>query len=193
MQRCHLKHELVIAEDVEIVFLPNESNPRVSSQTVAKAFGKNHKEILRRIKLLTKDCPKKFTERNFAPSDYFDATGRELPHYLLTRDAFSLLVMGFTGKNALNWKLKYIEAFNTMEQELLKKRLLDAPEGRALIQEGLKLARRLTPARRREIKRAVRYKSLGLSNPEVARLMKCGKEKVRNLLLDNELSQGGAL
>ncbi len=188
-----MKHELVLAADVEIVILPNESNPRVSSQTVAKAFGKNHKEILRRIKLLTKDCPKKFTERNFAPSDYFDATGRELPHYLLTRDAFSLLVMVFTGKNALNWKLKYIEAFNTMEQELLKKRLLDAPEGRALIQEGLKLARRLTPARRREIKRAVRYKSLGLSNPEVARLMKCGKEKVRNLLLDNELSQGGAL
>ena len=44
--------------------------------------------------------------------------GKEYTEYLLTRDGFSLLVMGFTGSKALEWKLKYIEAFNKMEEEL---------------------------------------------------------------------------
>lgn len=49
---------------------------------------------------------------------YADRYGRQQKCYELTRDGFSLLVMGFTGKKALEWKLKYIEAFNLMEQEL---------------------------------------------------------------------------
>ena len=36
----------------------------------------------------------------------------------MDRDGFSLLVMGFTGKKALEWKLKYIDAFNQMEETL---------------------------------------------------------------------------
>ena len=39
--------------------------------------------------------------------------------YDITRDGFSLLVMGFTGKKALEWKIKYIEAFNSMERQLI--------------------------------------------------------------------------
>ncbi|UQZ87881.1 hypothetical protein C4J81_01065 [Deltaproteobacteria bacterium Smac51] len=69
-----MKHELVLAADVEIVILPEESSPRVSSQTIAKAFGKNHKEVLRRIKVLASECPKKFTERNFALRFFFFIT-----------------------------------------------------------------------------------------------------------------------
>ena len=45
--------------------------------------------------------------------------------YLMTRDGFSLLVMGFTGQKALEWKLKYIEAFNYMEESIMKVRELD--------------------------------------------------------------------
>lgn len=58
------------------------------------------------------------SEKYFIPSTYKDSTGRELKHYWLTRDGFSLLVMGFTGPAALHWKLLYIEAFNKMEQAL---------------------------------------------------------------------------
>jgi len=61
-----MKHELTLAADVAFVILPNEPSPRVSSQTVAKAFGKNHKEVLRRIKPLASKSPKRFTGRNFA-------------------------------------------------------------------------------------------------------------------------------
>ena len=59
-----------------------------------------------------------FTERNFALSEYADTSGRKLPCYDLTRDGFSLLVMGFTGEKALQWKIRYIQAFNAMEQAL---------------------------------------------------------------------------
>lgn len=38
--------------------------------------------------------------------------------YIMNRDGFSLLAMGFTGKKALEWKLKYINAFNEMERQL---------------------------------------------------------------------------
>ena len=54
----------------------------------------------------------------FITSTYADIYGRNQKCYELTRDGFSLLVMGFTGKNALEWKLKYIEAFNLMEEKL---------------------------------------------------------------------------
>jgi len=100
--------------------------------------------------------------------------------------------MGFTGKEALKWKLRYIEAFNAMERELFSQRLLAAPEGKALIHEGLKLAKRLTPERLKEMKKAVRYKALGLSKAEIGRLLNCGPEKAGNLLRDYDLSCGGA-
>ena len=51
-------------------------------------------------------------------SEYTTERGRKYKEYLLTRDGFSLLVMGFTGSRALEWKLKYIEAFNKMEQAI---------------------------------------------------------------------------
>lgn len=97
--------------------------PVTTSRAVAEQFGKNHKEVLRAIDNLLTDLNaqddtniKEFTERNFALSDYRDSTGRELPEYLLTRDGFTLLAMGFTGAKALTFKVAYINAFNRMEQ-----------------------------------------------------------------------------
>ena len=72
------------------------------------------------IDRLTEEVGQEFTERNFAPSSYQDQSGRSLRCYDLTRDAFSLLVMGFTGAKATQWKLAYISAFNRMESELRK-------------------------------------------------------------------------
>ncbi|EOJ2684620.1 Rha family transcriptional regulator [Campylobacter jejuni] len=86
-----------------------------TSLSVAEVFNKNHKNIIRKINEFPKD---NFTKLNFEPSKYIDSTGRILPCYKITRDGFSLLVMGFTGEKAYKWKLAFINAFNEMEKRL---------------------------------------------------------------------------
>ena len=51
---------------------------------------------------------------NFRQSSYFNVQGKEQPCYEMTKDGFTLLAMGFTGKKAIEFKLNYINAFNTM-------------------------------------------------------------------------------
>lgn len=93
------------------------------SLEVTERFGKSHKNVLQTIdNLVTKlaaECSATNAEPEsyFIPSDYQNR-GKTYKKYLLTRDGFSLLVMGFTGPAALHWKLLYIEAFNKMEQTL---------------------------------------------------------------------------
>ena len=87
----------------------------VSSRQVAKDFGKEHKNVVRAIENLT---AQNSAVKNIMIKSTFNHRGNEYKEYLLTRDGFSLLVMGFTGSEALEWKLKYIEAFNTMERKL---------------------------------------------------------------------------
>ena len=87
-----------------------------TSLDLAEYFGKQHKDVLRKIDTL--DCSFDFTQRNFAPSSYIDSTGRECRSYLLTRDAFVFVAMGFTGRRAAEFKEAYISAFNAMEQRL---------------------------------------------------------------------------
>lgn len=79
-----------------------------TSLKVAEVFGKYHKHVLRDIEQL--ECSETFTESNFGLSEYKDSTGRRLPMYRMTRDGFSFLVMGFTGKRAAHWKEQYIKA-----------------------------------------------------------------------------------
>lgn len=88
-----------------------------TSLTVAQAFEKEHKDVLKAISNL--ECSKEFNERNFAPVEYKDAKGEMRPAYRLTRDGFAFLAMGFTGKKAAAWKEKFLEAFNAMEAALL--------------------------------------------------------------------------
>lgn len=87
-----------------------------TSLDLAEFFGKQHKDVLRKIDTL--DCSFDFTQRNFAPSSYTDSTGRECRSYLLTRDGFFFVAMGFTGRRAAEFKEAYIAAFNAMEQRL---------------------------------------------------------------------------
>lgn len=89
----------------------------VSSVDVAENFEKRHKVVTRAIENIIKSN-KDFTEHNFVPSEYEDSSGRMLPSYYMTRDGFTLLVMGFTGYKAQEWKIKYIKAFNAMEARL---------------------------------------------------------------------------
>ena len=89
----------------------------VSSRRVAKDFRKEHNDTKKRIRELIRDMGE-ISHNYFILSKYKDSLNRSQEEYLLTRDGFSLLVMGFTGTKALEWKLKYIEAFNTMERKL---------------------------------------------------------------------------
>ena len=100
--------------------------PATTSLEVAKFFGKRHDDIIRSIRNLRSNCPEEFTARNFAASEYTDETGRKLPLFILYRDGFMLLVMGYTGKKALAMKLAYIEAFNLMEEKLARQNLSPA-------------------------------------------------------------------
>ncbi|ENJ4950476.1 Rha family transcriptional regulator [Campylobacter jejuni] len=99
--------------DVELEVVDNAVY--TTSLSVAEVFNKNHKNIIRKINEFPKD---NFTKLNFELSKYIDSTGRILPCYKITRDGFSLLVMGFTGEKAYKWKIEFIKAFNEMEKRL---------------------------------------------------------------------------
>lgn len=87
----------------------------VSSRQVAKRFSKEHKNVLVSIREIL--SAEKSADKFYELISY-KYRGRELPEYYMNRDGFALLVMGFTGKIALQWKVKYINAFNEMEAEL---------------------------------------------------------------------------
>lgn len=100
----------------EIVLSMQSGEPVASSRQIAENFEKRHDHVMRDIDAIKKDVPN-FGEMFFettAPDSY----GREQRSYLMNRDGFTLLAMGFTGKAALEWKLKYIAAFNEMEKKL---------------------------------------------------------------------------
>ncbi len=91
----------------------------VSSVDVAEKFERKHKNIVRAIESL-RCSDEEYHRLNFEPMIYNSKIGkgatREFPGYYMTRDGFTLLVMGFTGEKAIEWKIKYIKAFNEMER-----------------------------------------------------------------------------
>ena len=93
-----------------------------TSEFVAQAFGKEHKNLLARIEQISKEIKASFFELNFKPKAKQVKPGfgfRETKSYELTKDGFMLLVMGFTGKQAMAIKIAYIEAFNAMSKAIL--------------------------------------------------------------------------
>lgn len=102
-----------IAPDLEII----EGQITTTSLQIAEHFGKAHRSVLLAVRRL--ECSDAFRLHNFVQSSYRNEQGKEQPCYRLTRDGFVFLAMGFTGKDAAQWKEAYITAFNKMEQELL--------------------------------------------------------------------------
>lgn len=102
----------------ELVFLQKEEAV-TTSLIVAEKFHKNHAHVLRDIENL--DCSKEFRESNFGLSSYNSEQNKKLPMYLITKDGFMFLVMGYRGKRAADIKEKYIAAFNSMENLLREK------------------------------------------------------------------------
>lgn len=93
----------------------------VSSLQIAEHFDKEHKNVLRLLSSLLSSANKQRLSKHFFKSNYKDETGKNNTMYLMDRDGFSLLAMGFTGDKALKWKLDFIDAFNAMEQEIQHK------------------------------------------------------------------------
>lgn len=106
---------------------------KTDSRRIANKFGKRHADVLRSIKNL--ECSREFTERNFTHSQYIDGSGRKLPVYTVTRDGFTFLITGFTGKEAAKFKEDFIAAFNWMEKQLL---MAQAPSENPLLLQTVK-------------------------------------------------------
>lgn len=127
----HAKEELptlkrpegVDASRMPVVF-ERDGEIFADSRDVAVYFGKEHKHVLRDIRNLIASEPK-LGRSNFGPFKINDLTGESTSHYIMDRDGFTLLAMGFTGTKALGFKLKYIEAFNAMEAELRRRPAVD--------------------------------------------------------------------
>lgn len=109
----------------EIILSTQNGEPVASSRQIAESFGKEHKHVLTAIRqiLVAENSATKFFHETA-----FEYRGQKFPEYLMNRDGFSLLVMGFTGKAALEWKLKYIQAFNEMEKKLVQRPQLSRSE-----------------------------------------------------------------
>ena len=134
---------------VEIKKVNKEEKIVVSSRNVAEQFEKEHSEVLKSIHgynrtekdgelkhingILDDFEPSVNTLCYFIPSEYKDEQGKPRKEYLLTRDGFSLLAMGFTGEKALKFKIAYIKQFNAME-ELLQGKYLEREKGIAVRQ-----------------------------------------------------------
>jgi Rha family phage regulatory protein len=88
----------------------------VNSRDVARVFGKQHKDVLKSINGL--EIGEELRRSWFRPVTYLDDYGREQPSVDMTRDGFTLLVMGYTGQPAMAFKVAYIQAFNEMEARL---------------------------------------------------------------------------
>lgn len=117
----------------------------VSSRDIAETFGKEHSEVVYAIEGRTSENAKDVKVKNKGlinelieagnshPENYFilseyESRGKKYKEYLMTRDGFTLLVMGFSGEKAMRFKLAYINQFNAME-ELLKGKLIEREKG----------------------------------------------------------------
>lgn len=109
-----------------LVVLDNDT-PITTSRIVAEQFDKKHKDVLEAVENIVEQMASNqesgiFRSLDLFQKSYYEVKGqmRKYPMYTMTRDGFSLLAMGFTGKKALEFKLKFINEFNRMEETLKK-------------------------------------------------------------------------
>lgn len=138
----NLQQITTYANDAELVTI-EEGRPTTNSLKVAEYFGKDHKHVMRDIReKILPYVSENFGLSNFGLSSYIDDQNKEQPMYVLTRDGFTMVAMGYTGVKAMKFKEDYITAFNKMETAL---------RGRQLTPEELtdraanKLAQQLFP------------------------------------------------
>ncbi|MFY4506432.1 phage antirepressor KilAC domain-containing protein [Lacticaseibacillus rhamnosus] len=103
-------NELIIMHDRQAV---------TTSLKVAESFGKNHRDVLAAIRDLMSSAENyAVLKKYFIDGSYTASNGKTNPMYYMNRDGFTLLAVGFTGKRALQFKIQYIQAFNSMETQI---------------------------------------------------------------------------
>lgn len=122
----------------ELNLITQDGQVLVGSRSVAEHFGKEHSKVIRAIENKISTNPK-LASLGILTSSYLDNKGEERKEYLLTRDGFSFIVMGFTGAKADEWKMKYIEAFNKMEEAIKNPYQNLSTEMKALLMHDEKL------------------------------------------------------
>lgn len=109
----------------QLVFV--EQNQAVTNSIIiADVFGKRHDRVLQDIREL--GCSEEFRVHNFVESSYVNSQNKEMPMYYMNKKAFTLLAMGYTGKEAMKFKEAYIEQFEKMEEALKQPRVLTERE-----------------------------------------------------------------
>ena len=117
----------------DLVFRGQNDQVITTSLLVAETFEKEHRNVLKAIRKL-------MTATNVAVAQMFDETtyvneqGKEQPMFVMNRDGFTLLAMGFSGEKALEFKVKYINAFNKMEAELKSQQTKQLSAAESLLQ-----------------------------------------------------------
>jgi anti-repressor protein len=107
-----------MSEKQSLILVKNvDGKPLSSSRTIAHVFEKDHADVLKKIRKMK--MSNDFRIGNYTEGTYQDSNGDKQPRFLMTRDGCAMLVMGFTGEAAMEWKEKFIAAFNAMEKELL--------------------------------------------------------------------------
>lgn len=136
--------------------------PITTSPIVAEIFGKRHDHVLRDIRDLLEELElvSEGDVPNFGEISYQDNYGRHHPCYEMTHDGFALLAMGFTGREALRFKLRFIEAFNALERRV-----------QALHQRETARLRQALLEREPRWGAIARYQQMGLMQIEMARLL----------------------
>ena len=133
---------------MQIVIKSTKGNAVTTSLLVAEKFGKRHSDVLRSIRDALSLMPENERKSNFALC-YSEASlpnggYRSDPYYVMTKDGFSIIVLGFTGAKAMAFKLEFIEAFNEMERKLAAPQLpatyLDALKALVVSEEQKQLA-----------------------------------------------------
>lgn len=115
----------------------------VSSLDVAGTFEKEHKHVLEDIRRISDNLSTAEFSALFYESEYRASNGKKNPMYLMNRDGFTLLVMGYTGEKAMKFKLAYIKQFNAMEKALQGK-LVEREKGIAVRQSLTKALQQST-------------------------------------------------
>jgi len=134
-------NELMLVFAKEFGLTVNEQgNVVVNSRTIAEKYGKEHKHVMRDIRNLIDDVPE--AQSNFGLCNYINENNREMPEYSMDRQGFSMLVLGFNGKEAKVFTYKYTKAFEEMTEELKYRREQSTEIIKALNEKDEKVARK---------------------------------------------------
>ena len=119
-----------------------EGNVVTNSLKVAEYYGKEHKDVLKKIRGFIELIPALINEGSFSPVKYLDAKGENRPMFTMNRQGFAILVNKFTGDDALIFTYKYTKAFEEMIEELEHRRQVSLDTVKALNEKDEKIQRK---------------------------------------------------